>query len=376
MCCSTVCPSSSLSQSQVACSMRILLATGHPYIPQIAGGAQSSMNELAHSLMERGHSVAVAAGLSGRGWLALRSRVLFKLSGKPVAVDGFLGYDVFRAWFVWDAIEEISRRFKPSVVFVQSGFPARIASRCRSLGVPVAIYLRNVEDEDLGGDISALRDVQYVANSEFTARRFKEKFGVPSTVVYPLLQRSRYETTPECRNVTFVNPHPSKGSALALDIAEHCPDIPFVFIEGWTLDREIRQALLERIAKLGNVTLVPRTQRMVDVYRNARIVIVPSKWEEAFGRVAAEAHFSGIPVVANRIGGLPEAVGPGGLLIDPAAPVSEWVRAVRRLWADDAYWKEMSIAARHYGRRDALNPDHQVREIVAVLSATVAKSRF
>src|SRR5262249_33931756 len=159
-----------------------LLATGHPYIPQIAGGAQSSMHELAHSLMGHGHAVAVAAGLSGRGWLALRNRVLFKLSGKTVAADGLLGYKVFRAWFVWEAIEEILRQFNPSVVFVQSGFPVRIASRCRDLGAPVAIYLRNVEDEDLGGDISVLRDVQYIANSEFTARRFKEKFGVSSTV--------------------------------------------------------------------------------------------------------------------------------------------------------------------------------------------------
>ena len=38
-----------------------------------------------------------------------------------------------------------------------------------------------------------------------------------------------------------------------------------------------------------------------------------------FGRIAVEPQFSGIPVVASDRGGLPEAVGPGGVLIDPAA---------------------------------------------------------
>ena len=153
--------------------MRILLATGHPYIPQIAGGAQSSMHELAHHLMRHGHAVAVAAGLSEVGWLALRNRVLFKLSRKTAAVDRSLGYDVFRAWFVWDSIEEILRQFKPDVVFAQSGFPVRIAAMCRALGVPVAIYLRNVEDDDRRGHIRSWR--MYIISPILSSRHDNSK---------------------------------------------------------------------------------------------------------------------------------------------------------------------------------------------------------
>ena len=90
--------------------------------------------------------------------------------------------------------------------------------------------------------------------------------------------------------------------------------------------------------------------------------------------LSVEAQFSGIPVVASRVGGLPEAVGPGGLLINPEAPVSEWVQSVRRLWTDQAYWKELSQAALHYSRRDVLDPDHQIREITEVLSACLGQS--
>jgi glycogen(starch) synthase len=42
--------------------------------------------------------------------------------------------------------------------------------------------------------------------------------------------------------------------------------------------------------------------------KSATIVVMPSRWEEAFGLVALEAALMGRPVVATRVGGLPEVV--------------------------------------------------------------------
>ena len=53
---------------------------------------------------------------------------------------------------------------------------------------------------------------------------------------------------------------------------------------------------------------------MRSVYRDTKVLLVPSQWLETWGRVATEAQFSGIPVLASRSGALPEAVGPGGIL--------------------------------------------------------------
>jgi glycosyltransferase involved in cell wall biosynthesis len=279
-----------------------------------------------------------------------------------------LGYQVFRAWFVWDALEEVIHSFKPDVVFAQSGLPIRIAAKCEELGIPVTIYLRNVEITDLGGDPSFLRGVNYIANSKFTAQFYRENFGIESTVVYPLIDRSRYVTPLRARNVTFINPHPHKGSDLALEIAEACPHIPFTFVKAWTLDSETERHLKNRIAKLKNVQLRQRTRVMRDIYCDARIVLAPSKWEEAFGRIAAEAHCSGIPVIAAKRGGLPEAVGPGGVVIESQAPVEVWKEAVCRLWHDETYWQELSKAAYNYGLREELNPNHQIELILSILS--------
>lgn len=60
---------------------------------------------------------------------------------------------------------------------------------------------------------------------------------------------------------------------------------------------------------------------VVDVYRSADAVVVPSR-AESFGLVALEAMATGIPVVAARVGGLPYLISDGssGILVPGHAP--------------------------------------------------------
>lgn len=69
--------------------------------------------------------------------------------------------------------------------------------------------------------------------------------------------------------------------------------------------------------------------------RGARALLVPSLVYDAAPRAVAEAYAAGVPVLASRIGGLPEVVreDESGMLIEPGAP-REWAAAVGRL-ADD-----------------------------------------
>lgn len=64
-----------------------------------------------------------------------------------------------------------------------------------------------------------------------------------------------------------------------------------------------------------------------------RIMVIPSRWNEPFGVVALEAIACGCAVVATRGGGLPNAVGPCGLLV-PNGDIKELALALKSLLGD------------------------------------------
>jgi glycosyltransferase involved in cell wall biosynthesis len=62
---------------------------------------------------------------------------------------------------------------------------------------------------------------------------------------------------------------------------------------------------------------------------------------------------AGIPVLAASIGGLPEAVGEGGVLLDAEASVEVWSRTLSSLWDDEAtYQRYVGLAERRSRRAD------------------------
>jgi glycosyltransferase involved in cell wall biosynthesis len=355
--------------------MRILLATRHPYLPQIAGGAQSSMHELTLELGARQHCVRVLAGLTGNGWLGVRDRVLLKLQNARAISDRTVGYDVYRAWHPETAVGEVTASFKPDVAVVQSGFPVTMAKAFLACGIPTVVYLRDVQTDQFGGNPSELRGCAIIANSQFTAGWYKEQYGLQANVVYPLFRSERYCTASTRTHVVFINPHPMKGLTIAIAMAEACPDIPFLFVESWTLGTTERQTLMQQIDRLANVTLIPSTNDMRQVYGKARLVLIPSQCEEAYGRVATEAQFSAIPVIASQIGGLPEAVGAGGILLAADAPVGDWVNAVRSVWFDDDLSTSLGAEARRHSIRPELDPNFQIEQIEAILKIAVEAHR-
>lgn len=354
--------------------MRILIASCHPYIPELRGGAQSSTHELVLALRERGHDVGVVSGLAGNGWFGLRKRISLKISNHEWVLDGQLGYPVYRSWFPQLQITEICHDFRADVVLLQSGLPVALANALAPTGIPVVIYIRNVETDDLGGDISGIKHLPFIANSHFTADRFLNQHGIYSNVVYPLVDRALYRTSTTRENVTFINPHPHKGVDIALDVARLCPDIPFVFVRAWSLSKADEFRLLEGLRRLTNVSLIGPTSNMKAVYEKCRIILAPSRWEEAFGRIAAEAHISGIPVIGSNRGGLPEAIGPGGVTLDADALVEEWAAAVRRLWSDQQYYAELSRAALRFAKRGEMQPRLQLEAIERILMDTISGS--
>lgn len=347
--------------------MKVLFAGGNGYTPEFSGGVQSSTHHLVEQLRAHGHEASVLAALFGDGMFGFKARAKMKLMGQRAVIDCFPGYPVVRAWFPWEAAGFAVDKLQPDVAVVQCHKSVPIGKALESQGVPLVVYLRNVEFHELGGDLGELQSAQYIANSEFTARTYKQRFGIDSTVIPPTIDPALYATETTGQYVTLINPYNEKGFELAVRIAERCPDIPFLFVESWKLADDHRARIEETIAPLGNVKLEGRTNDMKTVYGRTKILLAPSKWEEAWGRVASEAHCSGIPVVGSRRGGLPEAIGTGGIVLDYDTPVNLWVAAVRLLWDDKTEYERLSTAAREFADRPQMEPDAQFATFMGVL---------
>ena len=83
--------------------------------------------------------------------------------------------------------------------------------------------------------------------------------------------------------------------------------------------------------------------------REASVLVVPSEWPEPFGLVVVEAFAAGLPVIANRVGGIPEIVRDGatGWLVSPG---HERELAARLRWT--FLHPEERQAAGHAARRE------------------------
>lgn len=99
-------------------------------------------------------------------------------------------------------------------------------------------------------------------------------------------------------------------------------------------------------------------------YREARLTVLPSEYE-AFGLVLLESLGAGTPVVASRVGGIPEFVddGKAGLLVPPRSSTA-LAEAILRIWTDP----ELARRLGEYGR-DHVVPRYSWDHLVDRLDA-------
>ena len=105
----------------------------------------------------------------------------------------------------------------------------------------------------------------------------------------------------------------------------------------------------------------------------ADLVVIPSL-TEAQPRVAVQAFATGRPVVASRVGGVPEIARDGetGWLVPPAdAPAL--ARAIAQVLADPVGARQVAQAARRLAE-DAMRFDHRMAQTLAAYEAAIARA--
>lgn len=174
-----------------------------------------------------------------------------------------------------------------------------------------------------------------IANSE-TMRVSLERCGMPVHVCRPLVWPEDHVTDRPTngRYITLVNGSIDKGGVLVRQLAAANPDLNFLVVGGgYGIEPP-------NITDPLNLTLLPHGTRMSDVWRETRILVMPSK-DESWGMVAVEAMANGIPVIGSTALGLAECLGPN----NPGVDIKDFDGWVDRLRAVDADWGEHSMLA-------------------------------
>jgi glycosyltransferase involved in cell wall biosynthesis len=355
------------------------------------GGAEVYALALTRELAERGHRVVFFGTSPDREEDAETLRVV----RRPRYDVRFLFHDPL----VRDALEAIVARVRPDLVHVHNVF---------SLGVDVLEFLgttgipivQTVHDFGLlcpnswcvwgdgtpcPGGVGAkcfLHDCQrnYPYDPEValhTLLKQRTLAGIVDLAICPsryLAERMRASGARDVRHLNyFIDPiaagaarerdsrelvyigrlEPEKGIEHLLEAMTHIlrtdPRVHLTVIGGGSLEG----ALVERARSLGlggSATFqshVPRAE-LGRVYATATACVLPSIWSENSPLVAYECLAAGLPMIASRIGGIPELVeeGLGGFTFTPRDPRDLAEKVLRLLGLEPSERARMSVAMR------------------------------
>jgi len=180
-----------------------------------------------------------------------------------------------------------------------------------------------------------------------------EKHGVPRGKPYLLFVG---RITRQKGVIHLVNALRSVSPELGVVLCAGAPDTPEIQAEMEAAVREL-QAVRPGVHWIREMVPVPD---LVGFYSGASLFVCPSVYEP-FGIINLEAMACGCPVVASRVGGIPEAVADGetGTLVplesrggadfeprDPRRFSADLARAINALWADEPLRRRMAEAGR------------------------------
>jgi glycosyltransferase involved in cell wall biosynthesis len=190
------------------------------------------------------------------------------------------------------------------------------------------------------------RDV--IAVSGFLQMRIKEWLGVESSRWPPFIDLERYRASGTENTAAeaigfcgggFVH---YKGDEVFNEIAKCMKDFSFLVVgEKYLEPPGPRPRNLEYMGRLSD---------MRAFYQKIKLLLVPSIVPEGHSRVIIEAASNGVPSIASNAGGIPEALGGSGVLIDIGSLDSidikniamKYVCEIRKLLGNETVYQDQS----------------------------------
>lgn len=210
----------------------------------------------------------------------------------------------------------------------------------------------------------------YVPPSEFVKRRLvRAGFAEERIIVLPNMI-----CVPGCANDASEGKYvayagritPEKGVEILLAAAAKS-GLPVRLAGDYSAMRRLVTGAPPNAEFLGGLN----SDQLVEFYRNARFLVIPSRCFEPFGIVTIEAMSYGLPVIASKIGGLPEIVEDGvtGFLFEPGN-AEDLASKMRPLWEKPGLCQDMGRAGRDKVIRE-YSADRYYERLMAVYARAI-----
>lgn len=365
--------------------MRVLFVNEKISAPFIYGGSEASEHTLLTLLHQRGWQIdcwgatrddhVCPATLEILSVGLQKFNILHRFSEDKSWVDYDYPYHL-RVYQQLDIEKEVGRfleNCQESVVLMsQLNGAEKVLKVALEKEVPIILFIRTGDREEDSFLVEQIkkenRRVKMLFNSSFTyhSHRFDSiRDKVNMKILYPPLVLERYkikENEYKPKWVTVINPVIKKGGQILWDLARLHPEIEFLAVKGWY------DPLIEGIdfGQLPNVTVWDSKQDVREVYRVTKLLLVPSQWVEAFGRVGPEALVARVPVIASRQGGLPESIGEAGFYVDDYTSVEAWSKKIEEVlsWDREALDKKVALGVGHVKKFEAGKLTNELEEII------------
>jgi glycosyltransferase involved in cell wall biosynthesis len=251
------------------------------------------------------------------------------------------------------------------------GLAARLAKRPQIWNIREIITQPQVVGSLLA-TLSSMMSTVVVANSQTTANHYRRSRFATSTPVRVILNgvdetRLRGHSGVSLRSLVGADSQDSvftligrinrwKGHSIFLDAAERLAaefeNVRFLIVgDSFAGQEQLSEAVDHRIQSSDilrkRATRLTHIAEVGSVYKASDVVVVPSTIPESFGLVAAEAMAAGLPVIASRIGALPEIMEHNrtGILVEPGDTAS-LLTAMKKLNASPSLRAEMGCEGR------------------------------
>lgn len=279
-------------------------------------------------------SAAQRLGLGTRSWRASGLR------GWKLAARGLLAGTGTAGW---------ARRERVQLVAAASlsAFPSAF-HLAEQLGVPAAVHLRNTYQSSGRtppfGKYQAAQAQLVVAVSGAALASYHQHPGGPRRGIERVVPDGIELITTLPRKearvrlalgeaevclATIGAISPEKGTLFAAEVAELVPGARLL-IAGTGSGEYVRKLGERAVVRL--LGFDPAIRESLSAFD---VILHPSRGE-AFGLAPLEAMAAGVPVIASNVGGLPEALGDGAVLLPPNDR-DAWVAAVRRILEDEVF---------------------------------------